>query len=88
MMRERTQQSGPAASTVALVTCTTWFEYGGDRYGEQSFLLDTATPEYGAVLESLRSAQRSNPGFHALIRQKASRVGRTRRHVTHQLVEP
>lgn len=87
-MRQRTQQSDPDRGAVALVTCTTWFEYDGDRYGEQSFLLDTATPEYGAVLESLQSAQRSHPGFHALIRTKAARGPRSRNRVTRQYFEP
>lgn len=87
-MRERTQQSGPAQAALAFVTCTTWFEYQGDRYGEQSFLLDTAKPEYGAVLESLRSAQRAHPGFHARIRPTASRQSRHSKRSSYQVVEP
>lgn len=87
-MRQRTRQLEPAQTAVALVTCTTWFEYDGDRYGEQSFLLDTATPEYGAVIESLQSAQRSHPGFHALIGANPSRAGRKRNRVTRQFFEP
>ena len=67
-MRARTRQSDPAYEAIAFVTCTTWFEYDGDRYGEQNFVLDTGMPEYGAVLESLQSAQRTHPGFHAQIR--------------------
>lgn len=87
-MRQRTQQLGSDRAAIALVTCTTWFEYDGARYGEQSFVLDTATPEYGAVLESLQSAQRSHPGFHALIRTGSSRGGRPRNRPARQFFEP
>jgi len=53
--------------SIPLVTCTTWIEFRGRRFGEQCFVLDTGVPDFADFLESLSAAQRSHPGFRAQI---------------------
>lgn len=49
------------------MACTTWCEYNGGRFGEQTFVLETGASDYASFLQSLQKAVHSYPGFHATL---------------------
>ncbi len=62
------RSAGPDESLAAL-TCTTWFEYNGDKFGEQTFTVEPAVCGFDDFLRSLYVAQATHPGFRVVLQR-------------------